>query len=122
MDTLPVETQKLKQKYVIRDLLWKILIKKICKFYALGWKDNPLISFPLATDIELGTIKYYYYKYGLKLVLTMILKYNEVILGKMNDELKPIDISEFYVTEILTSDKEISNQLNNEIDELCSTY
>ena len=83
--------------------------------YARVWKTAPLVHYPLTIDIRFGTMRYHYYKHGLKYVLSRILNYNKVMVDKIKGISTDIDPEDFHIRTLLTDAKSINDQLNKEM-------
>ena len=111
MDRLLVETPELRPEYQERNRLWENYYKRFCLFIAhMRWRPLSIIHYGLVVDIELGSMKYYYLKYGMTYVIKRINYYHIAI--KKRTELDPKD---FYIHTLLTDTEDINNQLDKEI-------
>jgi len=118
---LKVIGKKLQPKYWFRNWLWNKLYLKIVSNYAKKtWNDYPIVAYPLMIDISFGTMKYYYFKYGIKGIEKRIKTYNKVIANmiekrNLDDE---INVDQFYIQRTLTSKKSIAKQLDEEFSQI----
>jgi len=107
---------KLKEKYKIKQWLWKYLFKRFCVWIAEAlWSNAPFLIFLLIANIQFGTMKYYYFKYGLGYVLKRIRSYNKILSNQIEDKDTEIDSKEFYMSILITGEDDINIQLNREI-------
>lgn len=120
MDKLLVETSTLRPEFKRADRLWKKFYMRFSLLYAaLVWKTSPLVHYPLVIDIRLGTMKYYYFRYGIMTVLKRIFYYNRVLRDRLRKDSPEIDFMSFYLTKLLTDEEAIKQQLEKEFEELC---
>jgi len=123
MPNLLVTEKELKEEYVAKDELWKKVYRRVFSAYVkMRWRYNPLISYPLAIDIHLGTIKYYYFRFGASYVKKRIDNYNIVMGQKLEGRHIDLDPTDFYIQTVLTDEDSINEQLDKEIRELDNEY
>jgi len=115
MDRLLVETPELQHEYKERNRLWEKYYKRFCLFYALMWKKRPLIHYPLTIDIELGGMKYQYFRFGFKAVLRRIKCYNIILGSRLEGRSVDVDPKDFYIQTLLTDEQAVEDQLNKEL-------
>jgi len=116
MDKLVVETPELKPEYKERGRLWKKYVRRVCRVLAwFIWRYKPLIHYPLVLDIELGSMEFYYLKYGLRKTLERINLYNRILVARLTEKETLIDPSKFYISTVLTSTEDIEEQLDREL-------
>jgi hypothetical protein len=61
-------------------------------------------------DIELGCMKYYYFKYGIVQALKRVRTFNRTLGQSIN-----LDPKDFYIHTLLTDTEEIDKQLDKEL-------
>jgi len=110
----------LKREYYLSNFLWKYVVKRILGIITKLWqKTQPLVAYPLVIDIELGTMKLYYFKYGFSRVIGRAYHYNKVLLKKMEGEQEEeLDVNDFLRENRLTKKEDIDEQLEQEMREL----
>ena len=109
----------LKPKYWLRSLWWKIVVRSVFLLYADIWKEHAIVHYPLTIDIELGSMRLYYLKYGFHHVCERITTYNKLladrIAGKEEEDLSP----KFFQRAVkLTNPVSIEKQLEMEMQDL----
>jgi hypothetical protein len=115
MDRLLVETKELRPEYRERNRLWDKFYKRFCLTLALIWKSRPLIHYPLTIDIELGTMKYDYFKFGIEHTLRRIWRYNVIMGARLEGRNVDLDTKDFYIETLLTDEQAVEDQLNKEL-------
>lgn len=116
MDKLLVETKELKPEYQERNRLWEKYYKRFCLFLAHArWKPFSIIHYSIVIDIEIGMMKYYYFKYGMIHVIKRIKNYHTIIAQRVRDRGVELDPKDFHVHTLLTNTEEINDQLNKEL-------
>ncbi len=119
MPELLVTEGKLKDEYAAKAELWNKVYRRIFSAYArLRWRHNPLISYPLAIEIHLGTMKYHYFKRGLFFVKHRIDNYKIIFSARLAGRKVDLNPDEFYIQTVLTDEDSINEQLEKEITEL----
>lgn len=111
----------LKPEYRILYVVWIIFIKPVCKFFAWGWRNYPMVHFPLIIDIELGETMYFFFKYGFKATIVRIRYYNEYLAKRIERSIKGEE-EEDIISEFLTEEAKLRTDLNEEMNELCSEW
>jgi len=116
MDRLLVETTELRPEYQERNRLWEKYYKRFFLFYAhMRWKPLAIVHYGVVIDIELGTVKYYYFKYGITYALKRIVNYNQVLAHRLEGRNVELDPKDFYIETLLTDSEQINNQLDKEL-------
>jgi hypothetical protein len=114
MDRLLVETKELRPEYQDLNRLWKNFYKRFClTLVHLTWKSSA-IRYGITIDIELGTMKYHYFKHGMVHVIKRIKNYHFVLGHKLEGRID-IDPKDFYIQTLLTDKEQIDEQLNKEL-------
>jgi hypothetical protein len=83
------------------------------------WRTRPLIHYPLTVDIELGTMKYDYFKFGIQHTIRRIWRYNVIMGARMEGRSVDLDPKDFYIHTLLTTEKDVEDQLSKEFARLC---
>lgn len=119
MPDLLVTEGELKSEYQAKAELWDKVYRRIFTAYAkLRWRHNPLIAYPLAIDIHLGMMKYYYFKKGLFFVKFRIDNYKILFMARLEGRDFDLNPDDFYIQTVLTDEDSINEQLDKEIIEL----
>jgi len=122
MQNLIVTNRKLKPEYRRRNWWWNRFFKKFfLKYSESVWKNQALIAYPLTIDIELGTMRYFYMKYGFTHVYMRITKYNVIMVARLTGRGDIVDFLEeedFYEKTVLIREEDIKDQLDKEISEI----
>ncbi len=119
MDKLIVQTGKLKPEYRKRKRLWDLFFRRFFRGFSSIWKKHALIHYPLTIDIEIGTMKYHYFRYGFKHTRDRIMKYNFIMVDRLDSKEETLNPEDFYVQELLTDEQQVKAQLDKELAELC---
>ena len=119
MDKLLVQTKELKPEFKRRNRLWNLFLRRYFLGFASIWKEHPLIDYLLTIDIELGSMKYYYFQHGFKYTRDKIMKYNLVIAERLEGKEVELNLKDFYIQTLLTDKEQVENQLSIELEELC---
>ena len=116
MDRLLVETKELRPEYKERNRLWEKFYKRFClTLVTLTWKQISIIHYNVVVDIELGTMKYYYFKHGMGYVIRRIKNYHSIVGHRSQNRNVDIDPKDFYIQTLLTDTKQVEEQLNREL-------
>jgi hypothetical protein len=115
MDKLLVETKMLKPEYLRRERLWKLFVRRFCLILAKVWNRHALIAYPLMIEIQLGVMQYHYFKFGIEAVARRIFNYNLILMSRLKGNSTDLDPEDFYLTNLLTDEQEIKDQLHKEL-------
>lgn len=104
---------ELKPEYRIRELFWNYGLKWMLeKIFMKAWGNAPLVAYPLVIDFAFGTLKYHYFRHGLKSVWMRLMNYNHVIAARIKGE-KTEDF-----TDLLTKEGQYLRELDKEMEAL----
>jgi len=116
MRPLLVTEKDLKPKYKPKEILWNIWYKRFFTLYAKTmWKDTIIVLYPLIVDIELGDIKYRFFKYNFSHVVNRINNYETVLSDRFNGKDDKFDTEEFHIKTVYTDENSINEQLEKEM-------
>ena len=120
MEPINIVQEELLPKYRSQDWWWRNVFIRLARIYAkTGWKHVALISYPLMIEIELGLMRYYFYKDGWIGVKDRIATFNMVLAerleGRDNLDLNPDEYHE--IRTITDPDEILDYELNQLIKE-----
>jgi len=109
----------LKVRYWFINLLWYIFVKPVLKAVTyVVHNQRYLIAYPLMIDIELGQMKFYYFKYGFFAVVKRASNYPDVIIARAFGTEEYEDLS----LEFLNEKAKLRVKLSEEVEELDREY
>lgn len=122
MKPLKVETQVIKKQYRAKDWLWRYIIRGIMRWYANQlWSYSKTVWCSITIDINRGSMKYYYFRYGFWMTLKRVNNYTGELLAELNGtkiKRPELERENFYETIVIFDDEGIDNQLNDEIKQI----